>query len=94
MTSWKQWIHFRRSDFWPPTSIITSRFLDGPAIVKCISWIPIVRARAKMMSYEESGGGANRVLISGNWVAWEAENGRVYDTRGRNAHPSKGYRLD
>jgi hypothetical protein len=64
VTSWKQWIHFRRSDFWPPTSIITSRFLGGPAIVKCISWMPIVRARAKIISCGE--GQPNRVLISGN----------------------------
>lgn len=21
VTSWKQWIHFRRSDFWPPTCV-------------------------------------------------------------------------
>ena len=50
MTSWKQWIHLRRSDFWPPTSIMTSFFLGVPVIAKCISEMPIVRARAKMMS--------------------------------------------
>lgn len=44
----KQWIHFFRSDLWPPTS--NMRYCRAPKS-KCVSVIPVVRNRARKTSW-------------------------------------------